>query len=105
MLTDDDSFGCLGVPTQEETLRQHCHLLEQEISDLREQLSRAQANIAKLVDINAEVSADLRKARADLDRRLGQLSAANLELSNINNTERSKEIFAAAYRFTGDKDS
>ena len=105
MLTDDDDFGCLGVPTEEETLRQHCLLLELEVEDMHSQLAQARANIAKLVDINAEVSADLRKARADLSHRLGQLSAANLELSQIKNAERSKGIFANAYKFAEDKES
>lgn len=105
MLTDDDGFGCLGVPIEEETLRQHCLLLELEVEEMHRQLAQARANIAKLVDINAEVSAGLRKARADLSHRLGQLSAANLELSQIKNAERSLGIFANAYRFAEDKES
>ena len=51
MLIDDDSFGCLGVPTPLEMLKQQSALLCDEIADLSDRLRRSRTNVAELIEM------------------------------------------------------
>jgi len=58
MLIDDESFGCLGVPTPLEMLKQQSALLCDEIADLGDRLRRSRANVAELIEMNQQLAAE-----------------------------------------------
>ncbi|WP_342655038.1 hypothetical protein [Pseudomonas sp. F3-2] len=65
------------IPTQEEMMRQHIHLIELECQMLQEELSRYRKNVAKLIDIHNEVTIERDKLRAELkgaSERIGKLN-------------------------------
>ncbi|MDD1967543.1 BREX-1 system adenine-specific DNA-methyltransferase PglX [Pseudomonas putida] len=71
--------------TREEMLEQQSHLLIEECRALQEEVSRHRKNLAQLVDINAEVTAErdkLRKQKAELDQYLDELRQENNQRSD-----------------------
>jgi len=66
MLIDDDSFGCLGVPTPLEMLKQQSALLCDEIADLNDRLRRSRSNVAELIEMNQQLGAEREALRVKL---------------------------------------
>ena len=66
MLIDDDSFGCLGVPTPLEMLKQQSALLCDEIADLSDRLRRSRTNVAELIEMNQQLAAERDALRVKL---------------------------------------
>ena len=87
MNNDENLFGCLGIPTPLEMCKQHAVLLEGENEDLTQQLQAARKNIAKLVEINAQVSAE----RDKLGKELIKVKTQNSDL-NHENSEQGRTI-------------
>jgi regulator of replication initiation timing len=65
----EDTSDWLGSPTRVETLKHYASMLEEDIQDLKRQLQAAKDNVASLIVMNDELSADLKKARAWLAKR------------------------------------
>lgn len=59
----EDTNDWLGNPTQLETVKHYASMLEEDVQNLKRQLKAAQENIATLVDMNDQLSADLEKKR------------------------------------------
>ena len=57
MLIDDDSFGCLGVPTPLEMLKQQSTLPCDEIAGRSDRLRRSRTNVAELIEMNQQLAA------------------------------------------------
>lgn len=71
--------------TREEMLEQQSHLLIEECRALQEEVSRHRKNLAQLVDINTQVTAErdnLRKQKAELDQHLEDLRQEASQRSN-----------------------
>jgi phage shock protein A len=60
----EDTSEWLGTPTRLETVRHYASMLEEDIQDLKRQLQAAKENIASLVAMNDQLSAELQKNRA-----------------------------------------
>ena len=58
MLINDESFGCLGVPTPLEMLKQQSEMLCDEVADLNDRLRRSRSNVAELIEMNQQLAAD-----------------------------------------------
>lgn len=86
MEIDDSDFGCLGIPTPLEIYQQQCVLLTTEIEEHQVDLRQCRANIAKLVTINAQVSAERDSVKHELACIKRMLSDVRLENSNLENT-------------------
>ena len=63
-LIDDEGFDCFF--SEDEMLRQHCHLLETELAELHSELRESRGKIATLVLMWSGVSRELAKAEAEL---------------------------------------
>jgi uncharacterized coiled-coil DUF342 family protein len=85
MEIDDSDFGCLGIPSPLEMYQQQCVLLATEIEELQVDLRQCRANIAKLVTINAKVSAERDSSKRELVETKTKLSDAYRELSSVKN--------------------
>jgi len=57
MLIDDHSFGCLGVPTPLEMLKQQSTLPCDEIAARSDRLRRSRTNVAELIEMNQQLAA------------------------------------------------
>ena len=60
----EDTSEWLGTPTRLETVKHYASMLEEDIQDLKRQLQAAKENIASLVAMNDQLSAELQKNRA-----------------------------------------
>ena len=60
----EDTSEWLGTPTRLETAKHYASMLEEDIQDLKRQLQAAKENIASLVAMNDQLSAELQKNRA-----------------------------------------
>lgn len=81
MIIDDDSFA-LGMPTSMEMLEQHALLLQGENEQLQHDLSRARANIEKLVAINQGQADQITQLNGKIERLTWDLPRANVENSS-----------------------
>ncbi|MNF84692.1 hypothetical protein D3C84_670640 [compost metagenome] len=75
---EEEEFGCLGVPSEEQMLRQHLRLLEEEWKVASEQLRKARQNIRRLVDQHERVALDRSRLRVkveELKRRIEWLES------------------------------
>lgn len=63
-LIDDEGFDCFF--TENDMLRQHCHLLETELAELNGELRESRGKIAALVLMWSGVSRELAKAEGEL---------------------------------------
>lgn len=63
-LIDDEGFDCFF--TEADTLKQQCHLLEAELSELHGELRESRAKIATLVLMWSGVSRELAKVETEL---------------------------------------
>lgn len=86
MEIDDSDFGCLGIPTPLEIYQQQCVLLTTEIEEHQVDLRQCRANIAKLVTINAQVSAERDSVKHELACTKRMLSDTYVKLSTAENT-------------------
>lgn len=82
---DDSDFGCLGIPTPLEMWKQQSVLLATEIEEHQADLRRCRANIAKLVQISSDVTAERDLLKRELASTKQLLSDAYLEASNVTN--------------------
>lgn len=73
--------------TREEMLEQQSRLLIEELRLLQDEVSRQRKNIAKLVDMNSEVTKEREAARADLLKAKETITRLNAE-----SYEQSREI-------------
>ena len=60
----EDTSEWLGTPTRLETVKHYASMLEEDIQDLKRQLQAAKDNVACLVAMNDQLSAELQKNRA-----------------------------------------
>ncbi|SED33578.1 hypothetical protein SAMN05216205_4945 [Pseudomonas mohnii] len=60
----EDTSEWLGTPTRLETVKHYASMLEEDIQDLKRQLQAAKDNVASLVAMNDQLSAELQKNRA-----------------------------------------
>ncbi|WP_288099565.1 hypothetical protein [Pseudomonas sp.] len=59
----EDTSDWLGSPTKLETVKHYASMLEEDIQNLKRQLQAAKENIASLVAMNDQLSAELQKNR------------------------------------------
>ena len=59
----EDTSDWLGSPTQLETVKHYASMLEEDIHELKRQLQSAKENISNLVEMNDQLSYELKKAR------------------------------------------
>ena len=59
----EDTSEWLGTPTRLETVKHYASMLEEDIQDLKRQLQAAKDNVACLVAMNDQLSAELQKNR------------------------------------------
>ena len=59
----EDTSEWLGTPTRLETVKHYASMLEEDIQDLKRQLQAAKDNVASLVAMNDQLSAELQKNR------------------------------------------
>lgn len=71
--------------TREEMLEQHARLLEEECRMFQKALSRYRKNMAKLIDMHSDVSAERDKLRAELKETATRLSDTLRENSALAN--------------------
>lgn len=74
----EDEFGCLGIPTPTEMWKQHATLLAAELEEMTLENRKARQNIAKLVEMHGQATAELALA-------MKRLSDCNLHCSNLGN--------------------
>jgi len=95
MLIDDDSFGCLGIPTPLEMLKQQSVLLCDEVTDLNDRLRRSRSNVAELIEMNQQLAAErdaLRVKLAATEARVSDcLRQAGLDCNQISGLKRIAE--------------
>ena len=60
----EDTSEWLGTPTRLETVKHYASMLEEDIQYLKRQLQAAKDNVASLVAMNDQLSAELQKNRA-----------------------------------------
>jgi regulator of replication initiation timing len=71
----EDTSEWLGSPTRLETVKHYASMLEEDVQDLKRQLQAAKENISRLVEMNDQLSAELKKKRTWM---------ANLEAETTN---------------------
>ena len=59
----EDTSDWLGNPTHLETVKHYASMLEEDVQDLKRQLQAAKENVACLVEMNDQLSEELKKAR------------------------------------------
>jgi regulator of replication initiation timing len=59
----EDTSDWLGTPSRLETVKHYASMLEEDIQALKRELQIARANISDLVNMNDQLSAELKKAR------------------------------------------
>jgi regulator of replication initiation timing len=59
----EDTSEWLGSPTHLETVKHYASMLEEDVHELRRQLQAAKENIASLVKMNDQLTAELEKKR------------------------------------------
>ena len=59
----EDTSNWLGSPTRLETVKHYASMLEEDIQKLKRELEAAKGNIACLVEMNDQQSAELQKKR------------------------------------------
>lgn len=59
----EDTSDWLGSPTRLETIKHYASMLEEDIQALRRELRAARENIAGLIQMNDQLSADLERKR------------------------------------------
>jgi regulator of replication initiation timing len=59
----EDTSDWLGNPTRLETVKHYASMLEEDIQDLKRQLQGSKENISSLVNMNDQLSVELKKAR------------------------------------------
>jgi len=74
MLIDDDSFGCLGVPTPLEMLKQQSILPCDEIAGRSDRLRRSRTNVAELIEMNQQLAAKRNALRVKLAATVAKVS-------------------------------
>jgi hypothetical protein len=58
----EDTSDWLGSPTRLETVKHYASMLEDDVKDLKCQLQAAKENIATLVEMNDQLSAELQRS-------------------------------------------
>jgi regulator of replication initiation timing len=59
----EDTSDWLGSPSRLETVKHYASMLEEDIQDLKRQLQGAKENIASLVEMNDQLTAELQRKR------------------------------------------
>jgi regulator of replication initiation timing len=99
----EDTSDWLGSPTRLETVKHYASMLEEDIQNLRCQLQASKDNIASLVEMNDQLSADLTKARAWLANREADTTLQLGEIQRLTfiNNQLEKRVRALSSKGTG----
>jgi regulator of replication initiation timing len=99
----EDTSDWLGSPTRLETVKHYASMLEEDIQNLRRQLQASKDNIASLVEMNDQLSADLTKARAWLANREADTTLQLSEIQRLTfiNDQLEKQVRALSSKGTG----
>ena len=79
----EDTSEWLGTPTRLETVKHYASMLEEDIQDLKRQLQAAKDNVASLVAMNDQLSAELQKNRAWMANLEAETTEQLSELSSL----------------------
>lgn len=79
----EDTSDWLGSPTRLETVKHYASMLEEDIQELKRQLQAAKENIACLVGMNDQLTAELEKKRAWMCRLEAETTEQLSELSSL----------------------
>jgi regulator of replication initiation timing len=79
----EDTSDWLGSPTRLETVKHYASMLEEDVQDLKRQLKAAKENIASLVEMNDQLSAELKKNRAWMANLEAETTEQLSELSSL----------------------
>ena len=79
----EDTSDWLGSPSRLETVQHYASMLEEDIQALKRELRAAKENIAGLVKMNDELSADLTRARAWLANREAETTVQLGEIQSL----------------------
>lgn len=84
----DTADDWLGIPTHEEMLRQHVLLVTAECEQMQQALAACRHSIAKLVEINQELNAQIDAIRAERDAARQDANHAHAECVSKENNKR-----------------
>lgn len=79
----EDTRDWLGSPTRLETVKHYASMLEEDVQELKRQLQAAKENIACLVAMNDQLTAELEKKRAWMCRLEAETTEQLSELSSL----------------------
>jgi regulator of replication initiation timing len=98
----EDTSDWLGSPTRIETVKHYASMLEEDIQDLKRQLQAAKDNVASLVVMNDELSADLNRARTWLANREADTTVQLGEIQRLTfiNDQLEKQVRAFSLKAT-----
>lgn len=85
MTTDNPDHDFDFAPTLEETLKQHCRLLEAELQEMGEELHVSRQKVATLAVMWSAVRSELSQAESEVDRLRAQIHERVSTQSNIDN--------------------
>ena len=95
----EDTSDWLGSPNRLETIKHYASMLEEDIQALKRELRAAKENISGLVQMNDQLSEDLKRARTWLANReaettvqLGEIQSLTLVLSQKERTIRELQM-------------
>ena len=79
----EDTSDWEGCPTQLETVKHYASMLEEDIQALRLELRAAKENISGLVQMNDQLSEDLKRARTWLANREAETTVQLSEIESL----------------------
>ena len=79
----EDTSDWLGSPSRLETVQHYASMLEEDIQALKQELRAAKENIAGLVAMNDQLSADLKRARKWLANREAETTVQLSQIQSI----------------------
>lgn len=79
----EDTSDWLGSPTELQTLKHYAGMLEEDLQGVRDQLRSAKETISGLVEMNDQLSIELKKARAWMANLETETSAQLAEIRSL----------------------
>lgn len=79
----EDTSEWLGSPTRLETVKHYASMLEEDIQDLKRQLQAAKENISSLVEMNDQLTSELKKKRTWLANREAETTGQLAQIRSL----------------------
>ena len=91
MNKDEDTLGCLGLPTPLQMYRQHCRLLENEIQELNAQLRKAREDVFGISQMLLDTHAKNAEFAGYLRQRGGEAAEMRKKINTLTTSLRSNQ--------------